>query len=205
MLIYEAEKIDRVELDLALTQTWEWSEAVAVVLTCPYAVIVSDMHGHMLRPKDRLANLQNVPAAVLKVAPPAAVHWPNSQCIVDPGSLAREFAEGNFGSIFCGAVNVRMYNVAATERDFVMDTLGMAAFGLPDQQCHYHSIEPKDVAGFRYNLAHYIFDKGAVIETGHSVDGCNGAVWQCSYEWSLVEPKRELIDVHPGQFAAGNR
>lgn len=205
VLICAAEKIDRQELGVALSQTWDWPAADDVVSTCPYAIIMSDMMGQMLEPRDRLANVQKILAALLKVAPPAAIHWSTSQRIVDPESLASELGKAHFDNIMCGAVNVRMYKVAGAEGNIVMDTLGMRSFGLPDLQCHYHSIEPSEVASCLYQLANYIFDKGAVIETGHTIDGADGARWQCAYEWSLAEPKREVIDLHPGNFAAGNR
>jgi hypothetical protein len=52
-----------------------------------------------------------------------------------------------------------------------------------------------------------IFQKGPVIESGQTVAGIQpGSKWRCQFENSLLEPKRELLDLNPGgPHAAGNR
>ena len=88
-----------------------------------------------------------------------------------------------------------------------MDTLGLAALGLPDLQCHFRGLAPEAVAPLLYNTAYYIFEKGDVIDDGHTVEGVTpGERWPCQHEASLVEPRRVVIDLDPGPaHAAGNR
>lgn len=89
----------------------------------------------------------------------------------------------------------------------LMDTLGLAALGLPDLQCHFRSLTPNEVALLLYSLASYVFEHGDVIANGHTVEGiAAGSRWRCRHEVSLVPPEREVIDIDPGDpFAAGSR
>jgi hypothetical protein len=58
-----------------------------------------------------------------------------------------------------------------------------------------------------YNLAFYLFEKGPVVESGHTVAGIGpDAKWHCQFENSLLEPKRQILDLNPGEpYAAGRR
>jgi len=89
----------------------------------------------------------------------------------------------------------------------LMDTIGLAALGLPDLQCHFRNLDVQAVAGMLYNTGLYIFENGDVIEDGHTVAGINpNDKWLCQHEDSLLEPERVVLDVNPGYpFAAGNR
>jgi hypothetical protein len=89
----------------------------------------------------------------------------------------------------------------------LMDTLGLAALGLPDLQCHYRIMEPGDVGRTLYDLALYIYQQGDVIKNGHTVEGVPpGSKWRAQHEKALVEPDREVIDLDPGPpYAAGKR
>ncbi|QQO08782.1 DUF4261 domain-containing protein [Breznakiella homolactica] len=87
-----------------------------------------------------------------------------------------------------------------------MDTLGLYAFGLPDVQYHFRGLDPNAVVSHAYNVAYYQFEYDAPIESGHTVDGIDPAVqWTCRYESALIQPAREVLDIAPGEYAAGNR
>lgn len=91
--------------------------------------------------------------------------------------------------------------------EMVMDSLGLAALGLCDVQCHFKELDPNSVARALYNLAAYLFERGDVIEDGHTVEGATpGSKWRCRYEDALVPPARVVLDLDPGsRFAAGGR
>ena len=88
-----------------------------------------------------------------------------------------------------------------------MDTLGLAALGLPDLQCHFHGLDCNDVARLLHNLGLYVFENGDIIEDGHTIDGPKpGDKWRCQHEMALVKPERMVLDINPGApYAAGNR
>ena len=88
-----------------------------------------------------------------------------------------------------------------------MDTLGLAALGLPDLQCHFRDLIPGEVAALLKNAGYYIFENGDVIENGHTLEGITaGSRWRCQHEESMLKPSRVVLDLDPGPtHAAGNR
>ena len=88
-----------------------------------------------------------------------------------------------------------------------MDTRGLAEIGLHDLQCHFRELNPTDVGRVLFNTAVYIFKNGPVIESGQTVAGIQpNSRWRCQFENSLLEPKREVLDLNPGKpHAAGKR
>jgi hypothetical protein len=96
-----------------------------------------------------------------------------------------------------------MFNVqpssAGAPGEVVMDTLGLAALGLPDLQCHFRNLDRMAVARLLYNTGWYIFSNGDVIADGHTIEGvAPGARWRCRHEDALVPPAREVLDLDPG-------
>ena len=142
---------------------------------------------------------------MLDAAPPDAIHWRPAQQIVNPAALIEASTDAQ--RFFAGAVNVRFFNIAGTDGEMLMDTLGLAALGIPDFQCHFRDLDPEGVARVLYNLAFYVFENGDVIEDEHTVEGIEpGSKWHCQHEDSMVEPERVVIDLNPGEpYAAGDR
>ena len=88
-----------------------------------------------------------------------------------------------------------------------MDTRGLEEIGLHDLQCHYRELEPNQVSSILFNTAMYIFQSGPVIGSGESITGIDpDSQWVCQFEDSMMGPKRELLDLNPGEpFACGTR
>ena len=107
-------------------------------------------------------------------------------------------------------VNARFFNIQGTD-DQIVDTLGMYAVGLPDVQYHFHGLDPNRVVNHAYNVASYLFDRNAPVRSGETIDGLlNGNMsqevqWRCQYEDALIQPVRCVMDICPGEYAAGNR
>jgi hypothetical protein len=95
---------------------------------------------------------------------------------------------------------------AIHELPLLMDTRGLNEIGLHDLQCHFHDCDPNDVSNLLFNTAVYIFENGC-IESGNTVAGIKpDSKWACQFEDSLLEPKRELLDLNPGfPSTSGNR
>lgn len=106
-----------------------------------------------------------------------------------------------------GVVNVRLFRIENDPGVTVMDTIGLHCLGLPDLQCHFRDLDPGAMARVLYDTAAYVFENGDVIEDGHTVAGVGGDEhWRCQHEDALVEPRREVLDIDPGDpFAAGGR
>lgn len=198
----------------SLEQSWTWPEVKDVVPRCRAALLVTDLLSSALDYKDRLELLQKVLAAIQEVAPCLAIHWMRTQQYVRPGAFLEEAAQKGYRRLLPGALNVRFFRITgyadrpgASSEDMIMDTLGLSALGLVDLQCHFRRLDPGAVGAALHNAACSIFDKGAGIESGHTIPGTSpGDQWRCQHEDALVPPKRAVIDVNPGHpHAAGKR
>jgi hypothetical protein len=78
--------------------------------------------------------------------------------------------------------------------------------GLPDVQCHFHALEPEDVAQLLYDTALYVFEHVDVIEDGHTVEGIPSTEqWVCHHDDALIGPDRIVLDLVPGPRHAVRR
>ena len=95
--------------------------------------------------------------------------------------------------------------------DKVVDTLGLYAIGLPDVQYHFRGLEPQAVVNHAYNVASYLYAADAPVKSGETIDGiADGRMsrevqWRCQYEDALIQPVRVVMDICPGEYAAGHR
>ncbi|MFZ5895198.1 MAG: DUF4261 domain-containing protein [Myxococcota bacterium] len=212
-LIAQADKpLKRETCEQALNQTWEFADARAKVEISTTSVLVTDVMSSSLEYRQRLALFHDCLRGVLDYVPCAAIHWRPSGRIVDPSAWRRDYDAGDPAQrFFAGAVNVRLFNVqneaGKSPGELVMDTLGLAALGLVDLQCHFQGLDPGDVARVLYNTAWYLFCEGDVIADGHTVQGVRaGSKWRCQHEKSLVGPERVVLDLNPGPaHATGSR
>ena len=107
-------------------------------------------------------------------------------------------------------VNVRFFNIEGTE-DMLIDTVGMSTLFLPDLQYHFHDMDPNWVVNHAYNVASYILEHDNPIQDGETIDGvadgqmCREIQWKCQYEDALIQPPREVLDIHMGNYASGGR
>lgn len=109
------------------------------------------------------------------------------------------------------AVNVRFFTVQETD-EMLVDSLGMYLLALPDVQFHFRALDPNYVVNYAYNLLDYQYENDFPIEDGDRLDGigADGNIsesvqWRGSYENSLIQPLRHVLDVNCGEYAAGSR
>jgi hypothetical protein len=199
---------DLKKLETAIQQSWSFKDCRATVEKCKYSVIVTDFVASGLEYKVRMDLFHKVLRATLKAVPPDAIYWQCSQQFINPESYLKQFEKPDPMAGFSAAVNVRFYRISNSGTgDMVADTLGLGALGLDDLQCHFRNLNPDDVVKVLYNTAYYLYEKGPVIKSGHTIQGVTSdQKWKCQNEKSLVEPKRILLDVNPGGAnAAGDR
>jgi hypothetical protein len=182
-----------------VSQTWDWEGAEAALARCTGSVLVSELLAQVFTPQQRVDGLMSVVQVMIEQTRPAALSWPNSQRITDPDNFDPAGLDG--------VVNVRFFTVGKNEGAFVMDTLGLHVFDLPDLQCHYHDFDPAAVASMLFNTALYVFDQGDVIDDGHTISGPRGDEhFVCRHEKSLIDPPRHVLDVDLGpEHVAGSR
>jgi Domain of unknown function (DUF4261) len=191
----------------SLQQSWSFPGAADVVGRCRNTILVTDLMTSPLEYKERLELFQDALAGILEALPALAIHWRPTGQFVNPQRFREAREEGGSSRFFAGSLNVRFYNISNSPGDMLMDTLGLAALGLPDLQCHYRGLVPGEVAALLANTGYYIFENGAVIENGHTVEGIlAGSRWRCQHEEAMLKPSRVVLDVDPGPtHAAGTR
>lgn len=184
-------------LETSLGQTWNWPEARDVATAAPHRLLVSDFLAAELDARQRIHIFTRVLYVVARHIPCAALHFPNSQCVVDPVEFLAAPPGDDERYPLQGLVNVRLFSVRDTEDEIVMDSLGLHVFGLPDLQCHSVGANPDDLAGWLFSLAAYVAETETYIEGGDTVDAFDGSRMRMDYEESLVAPRRVVLDIQP--------
>lgn len=186
-------------------QSWRWDEAQRVVAeNGRYSVLVTDMMSSGLPYPARIELFQKVLYEIVKAVPCTAMHWVHSQQWIEPQDYLNNDPRVESYDRLVGIVNVRLYQIEGTD-DSLMDTIGLGAIGLPDLQCHFHSLDANVIANTLYSYADYIYSNGDVIEDGNTIEGMNGSKWTCQHEISLLQPSRVVIDIRTGPYSAGIR
>ncbi|APW62114.1 DUF4261 domain-containing protein [Paludisphaera borealis] len=194
------------ELADDLRQSWGFPDVAEVLGRCRRSVLVTDMMSSSLAPKERLGLFQAVLAGVLDVVPALAIHWRPSAHFIKADQYRQAFREGGASRFFAGGLNVRFFMVDDAPGEMIMDTLGLAALGLPDLQCHFRDLDPNDVGTVLMNSGCYIYEAGDVIQDDHTIEGATvGSRWRCQHEESLVSPHRMVLNLDPGPPHAGDR
>jgi hypothetical protein len=188
-----------------IQQSWRCRSAEELLRGCKETRLVTEMMAQLLPPQDRVSLFHGVLRAMIEVAHPDALVFKHSQQVIEPADYLA--ACGQEPILRPGALNVRFFNISNSDGDMLMDTRGLTEIGLHDLQCHFRELDPQSVAGVLFNTAVYIFEKGSVIESGQTVAGIDpNSKWRCQFENSLIEPKREVLDLNPGKpHAAGQR
>ncbi|MBK1810712.1 DUF4261 domain-containing protein [Clostridium sp. YIM B02505] len=200
-------KVDMEKLEMSFYQSWGWKNARATAEKAEYTILVTDMMSSGLDYTIRLELFQKTLYSLLETVPCLAINWHLTQQIIDPEKYLDNIPESEDYNLLFGALNVRLFNIEGTENETLMDTIGLGALGLPDLQCHFKNIDVNKIANILYTYGDYIFKNGDVINDGETIEGLTvNDKWRCQHEISLLEPKRIVIDINPGEeFSAGNR
>lgn len=188
-------------------QSWRLRDARERRAKAQNSLLMSEMMSASLDHRQRRKIQSTVLISLLRNSNLSLLHVVPTQQYLDAkdvlGQLTRPEEAANPITPF---LNVRFFNISNSKGDMVMDTMGLSALGLTDFQCHFRDLDPTAVAGVLHGLGCYVFERGSVIEPGHTIQGVGGAKWRVQPEMSLLEPKRMVLDVNPGPpFAAGGR
>lgn len=175
----------------ALAQTWEWrDEARERLAKCSHSVLVTDLLSAQLPSRRRIELVLRVVRAACAASPVSLLAWHPAGKLHDPAHL---------DDLAGVVINARMFRDQAGSSRLIMDTLGLAAVGLPDIQIDFSGLEPGRVAGWLHGVGGYLLDHGDAIEDGHTVAGIpKDSKWRCRHEIAIVPPQRVVLDVDPG-------
>lgn len=189
----------------SLSQTRDWDDAVDALARSTSRVVVSDLLAKDLPPRERLALFEAVVLGIIEAARPTAIHWKPAGKLVDPSALLKASGSASVDALPQAAINVRLFRIARSEDDLLMDTLGLASLGLPDMQVLFHGMSPARVAAHLYAVALYTLRNGELVDEGETIEGpTRGTEWTARRGQSLVEPARPVFDFDPGpDYAIG--
>ena len=167
-------------------------DAAGRLRTCATQIVLNELFSSGLpRGERHELFVRVVETLTAKLAPSLVVSVPTQE-ILDPVRLA-----GEPGMLLA---NTRLFRAGDSDRDLVMDTVGLAVLGLPDLQVRFTGLDPGDMAAFLYDVADYLFEHGDVIADGHTIEGIRPATaWRCRHATSSVGPRRPVIDIDPGR------
>lgn len=188
-----------------IQQSWSCDDPESLLSGSQHTLLITDFMADGVEPDLRARLLHGVLQAVIELTRPHALVFKHAQQVVAAESYLAALDRPPFARP--GAVNVRFYNISNSEGEMIMDTRGLHEIGLHDLQCHFRDLDPNQVSGVLFDTAMYICENGPVIESGHTVKGvADDDRWVCQFEESLLEPKRDVLDLNPGSpHAAGNR
>ncbi|MCI8360823.1 MAG: DUF4261 domain-containing protein [Clostridiales bacterium] len=193
------------------SQMWDcMDDRERILRECRYQVVATDMLAAALPALERAELDMNFLAALAELYPACeAFYFPSCGKLFLAGEVRECQIPGPDRFIRFG-VNARFFRVQDTE-DMMVDTVGMSTLFLPDLQYHFRGMEPDWVVNHAYSLASYILQNDTPIESDETVDGIvagemsRQVQWKCQYEEALIQPPREVLDIHMGEYAAGLR
>lgn len=190
----------------SIQQSWSCEDAADRIASSTSSRLVNEFMSRHLEPVERIRLFHGVLQAVAEITRPLAIVFSHSQQVVAGDAYLESCSNEPIQRM--GSLNVRFFNISNSDSgDMIMDLRGLDEIGLHDLQCHFRKLDPNAVSKVLFNTALYIFENGPVIESGQTVAGAApDSKWLCQFENSLLEPKRELLDLNPGSpFAAGSR
>ncbi|WP_244908073.1 DUF4261 domain-containing protein [Paenibacillus campinasensis] len=186
-----------------------WPEAAAVMKESSYTWLLVDLMASGLEPKSRLQLFTDALLAVLETAPADAIYFRESDKLVEPAAWIAAVQKGD---LLYGAMNIRFFPMQHGEharKEMLMDSIGLAALGIPDVQCHFYDLDPDEVASRLTSFGHDLFEHGKLISVlgASSVPPLPGArQWRYEHQYALAAPHRVVVDLDPGDpYYAGRR
>ncbi len=176
---------------------------------CTHKILAADMMA-ALDTEHRTKLLMDWLEVAVDIFRDCTAVWVPSGGKLVPAELIRSRQVDRRDRFVCYCVNARFYKIQDT-KEMLVDTHGMCAVGLPDIQCHFHTLDPDNIVNYIYNIAFFVSQTNEKIKNGDTIDGLNGDVideniqWTCCYEDAMVQPMRPVIDICPGEYAAGQR
>lgn len=190
LLVHADPNKARDNFDQELQQSWQTPNAEAISRLANHKVLLSDLMAASLSPKKRHLVLSAALHAFVSNSNCIGVVNKRSQQILDAQAI-KTMEDPLFPF-----VNIRFFN--GGDQGLIMDSLGLAALGLYDVQCHFVDLDPNQISSLLYNTAYYIFDKNPTFENGHTISGPDDENWTVRYENALIPPGREVLDINPG-------
>jgi hypothetical protein len=193
--------------EIARTQFWDIENGAALLDSLPFSVLIGDFFARGLEPLTRAGILADwLEIALDLFASCEAVYFqPSGKLLLADQLRDNPYQYRGASRFLYGGINMRFFRIDGS-KDRVVDTLGLFAFGLADVQYHFRDLDINEMVKHAFNTAIYQFENNEAIKDGDTVEGLNaGEKWRCQYEDALIQPKRAVLDIAAGAYAAGAR
>ena len=188
--------------NIARTQFWDCPDAIELLDSCLWQVIIGDFTEGSFSAVKRADILFDWLEIALELFPTCdAVYFHASGKLLTAEDVRNNPYSGPLRFIY-GGMNARLFNVYDGD-DMIVDTLGLYALGVPDVQYYFHTLDPNIIIQHAYDIIMYQFENNTPIESGDIIEGIDqNSEWDCRYERSLIQPSRTILDISAGNFAA---
>jgi len=157
---------------------------------------------------DAVLTAMRAQAALMEFAPVIAVVWPEAANIipaVDAGAyIDAATSDANRVTDIC--VSERRFELDGPNAGLrLLDSIGLAAFGLPDAQVVVaEADEAGGVSALRALCRHFV-ERGCDLPDGghHTLD--DGSYWRVTYTRSAFDPDREVVQIRPDAAGPAER
>ncbi|MCA9256981.1 MAG: DUF4261 domain-containing protein [Phycisphaerales bacterium] len=157
---------------------------------------------------DAVLTAMRAQAALMEFAPVIAVVWPEAANII-PAVDAGAYIDAATSDAS------RVTDICASERRFeldgpnaglrLLDSIGLAAFGLPDAQVVVAEADEAHGVSALRALSRHLMERGCDLPDGghHTLD--DGSCWRVTYTRSAFDPDREVVQIRPDAAGTAER
>jgi hypothetical protein len=200
-LASQAKPMSVAEIEYAASQSWEWPDALAAV-SSHLAHVLLTTRTTVDTPRVDVVRLHHrAHVALAEFAPVVAVMWLGAGRLVPLFTSPDHSADAETDApplTLC--VNFRMFPPSeAKPGQFVSDSVGLHAFGLPDVQIATTTEPNEVVSSVLYTLAERFFTAGYDSGDGSELDLADLGRWRVARCRATFEPNREVIELEPAQ------
>ncbi len=170
---------------------WYWPDAEKVMRHHAAHLFVTLLH-ESRDPIERSMRLTQLVSAVSQAAGAVGIVWGPSSLVHEPAafrSLAARMSRDDLPLHLW--IDFRVSELA--DGAFTLFTTGMEALGSRELEVHRFVGEPQVLAGYAYNIAHYLLEKSPQLKEGEAIGLPDGAQASVRFETSVIDPSQEAL------------
>ncbi|MFH1419800.1 MAG: hypothetical protein ABII12_16120 [Planctomycetota bacterium] len=191
--------VSRALLEYATRQSWDWPEAgEAVAGHAGHVVFTSEARAEVA-PADVVRLQHQAHAALAEFAPMIAALWPGGGILSPPSALQglRDLAGGD-PSLLTSFVSFRTFPPEEWDgHEFVSDTAGLHAIGLPDFEVATESAPDDRTSAVLYEMAGLAFASPETAAVESAIDLGELGRWRLERGRSRFPPDRDVLVLSP--------
>jgi hypothetical protein len=179
------------ELEAACADAWWWPEA-AQVLTQHSAHLIVMLHVDGKKTLDRVLRLTRLTAALAATTDSCAVYWSETGVLHPPDSFlhrAQEMRQGHLPVMLW----ISFQPCRNEKGQPAVFTSGMKSFGLMEIEVTGTDRDPDDVMDYVLGVAHYLLEKGPVLDDADTFGFSEDDRHPVSYGPSMLDREETVI------------